>query len=257
MGVTGAYALDGMPTLTNKVALVTGSSRGIGAEVARHLGQAGAKVVVNYAGNKAEADKVVAQIREAGSDAIAVQADVTKADAIRKLFDESIGRFGKLDVLVNNAGKILYKKLGDISDAEFDDLWKTNVSGVFYCLREAAHRLADGGRIINLSSTTTRLLLPTYGAYVATKAAVEQMTRVLAKELGPRGITVNTVSPGPVETDLFLTGKTPEQLKQAASLAALNRLGKPEDIARVIAFLASDDAAWVNAQNIGANGGIA
>jgi len=246
-----------MKTLDNKIALVTGASRGIGAAISRQLATAGAKVVVNYAGNAQAAEEVVAAIRASGSDALAVRGDVSKASEVKSLFDAAINHFGRLDILVNNAGVILYKRLVDITDEEFDRLLGINVKGVFYALREAATRLADGGRIINLSSTTTRLMLPTYSAYVATKGAVEQLTRVFAKEMGARGITVNVVSPGPVNTELFTTGKSEEDIKRMANLAALGRIGEPEDIARVVCFLASDEAGWISGQNLGANGGLA
>ena len=246
-----------MKPLENKVALVTGSSRGIGAATAKSLAVAGAEVVVNYAGNARAADEVVAAIRAAQGEALAVQADISKAAEVKSLFDAAINHFGRLDILVNNAGVILYKRLAEITDDEFDRLLNINVKGVFYTLREAATRLSDGGRIINVSSTTTRLTLPTYAAYVATKGAVEQMTRVFAKEVGVRGITVNVVSPGPVNTELFTTGKTEEDIKRMASMAALGRIGEPEDIARVVCFLASEEAGWISGQNLGANGGLA
>jgi len=246
-----------MKPLENKVALVTGSSRGIGAATAKSLAVAGAEVVVNYAGNARAADEVVAAIRAAQGEALAVQADISKAAEVKSLFDAAINHFGRLDILVNNAGVILYKRLAEIADDEFDRLLNINVKGVFYTLREAATRLSDGGRIINVSSTTTRLTLPTYAAYVATKGAVEQMTRVFAREVGVRGITVNVVSPGPVNTELFTTGKTEEDIKRMASMAALGRIGEPEDIARVVCFLASEEAGWISGQNLGANGGLA
>jgi 3-oxoacyl-[acyl-carrier protein] reductase len=246
-----------MNTLSNKVAIVTGSSRGIGAKIAQTLAAAGAKVVVNYAGNRKAAEEVVAAIRSAGSDAIAVAGDVSKAGDVKKLFDETIAKFGKVDILVNNAGIILYKLLAETTDEEFDRLFNINVKGTFYSLREAATRLADGGRIINFSSTTTRLMLPTYGAYVATKGAVEQMSRVFAKEMGKRKITVNVVSPGPTNTELFTVGKSEEQIKQMGALAALGRIGEPQEIADVVLFLASDAARWITGQNLGVNGGLA
>jgi 3-oxoacyl-[acyl-carrier protein] reductase len=199
----------------------------------------------------------MADIANAGGEAAALQGDVSKAADVKQLFDGTLARFGKLDILVNNAGIILYKKLADITDEEFDRLLAINVKGVFYCLREAATRLADGGRIINFSSTTTRMLLPTYSAYVATKGAVEQMTRSFAKEVGARGITVNAVSPGPVNTELFTTGKSEEEIKRMGAMAAMGRIGEPEDIARVVTFLASDEAGWISGQNVGLNGGLA
>lgn len=246
-----------MKKLDGKVAIVTGSSRGIGARIAQELAAAGAKVVVNYAGNQKAADEVVAAIAADGGSAVAVRADVGKSDEVRALFDAAIEHFGKVDILVNNAGVILYKRIQDVADDEVDRILDINVKGVFYALREAATRLEDGGRIINFSSTTTRLLMPTYGIYCASKAAVEQLTRVFAKEVGGRGITVNTVSPGPTNTELFNDGKSEEVIQRLASLAALGRIGEPEDIARVVVFLASEEAGWISAQNIGANGGVA
>ena len=174
-----------------------------------------------------------------------------------RLFDETIARFGKLDILVNNAGIMFAKPVTAVTEAEFDRIFDVNVKGTFFACQQAATRLADGGRIINLSSSTTVRIMPNYAAYVATKGAVEQLTRSLAGELGPRRITVNVISPGPTETELFLDGKTPEQLQRFAQQAALGRLGQPAEIADVVAFLASDAAAWVTGQNLRVNGGIA
>jgi 3-oxoacyl-[acyl-carrier protein] reductase len=243
--------------LQNKVAIITGASRGIGAQIAKALAKEAAMVVINYAKNKTAADQVVSEIQGAGGKAIAIKADVSKADEVKALFDSSIAHFGKVDILVNNAGIAVFKRLQDTSEDEFDRSFDINVKGVFLTLREAAVRLESGGRIINLSSTVTRLMMPTYSTYSSTKSAVEQLTRVFAKEIGSRGITVNSVSPGPTNTQLFTEGKNEETIKRLASMAALERIGEPEDIARVVLFLASDDSAWVTAQNIGANGGFA
>jgi 3-oxoacyl-[acyl-carrier protein] reductase len=243
--------------LNNKVAIISGASRGIGAQIARALAKEGAMVVVNYAKNTTAADQVVSEIQGAGGKAIAFKADVSKADEVKALFDSSIAHFGKVDILVNNAGIAVFKKLQDTSEDEFDRSFDINVKGVFLTLREAAVHLESGGRIINVSSTVTRLMMPTYGTYSATKSAVEQLTRVFAKEIGSRGITVNSVSPGPTNTQLFTEGKSEETIKRLASMAALERIGEPEDIARVVLFLASDDSAWITGQNIGANGGFA
>lgn len=245
-----------MRDLTNKVILVTGSSKGIGAEIAIKLADQGAKVIVNYAGSKADADQVVAKIVNNGGEAIAVQADVSKADQVKDLFDSAIAHFGKIDGLVNNAGIMITKFIKDTTDEDFSRQFDINVKGVFNTLREASSRLADNGTIINLSTTVNRLILPTYGTYVATKAAVEQLTRVFAKEIG-RGINVNSVSPGPTNTELFVKGKPQQVIDHLASMNPFGRIGEPGDIASVIAFLASDDAKWVNAQNIGVNGGMA
>ncbi len=246
-----------MKPLKDKVAIVTGSSRGIGAQISINLAQAGAKVVVNYADNQLAATKVVSEIKSQGGEAIAIQADVSSVVQVRAMFDSAISQFGKLDILVNNAGSILHKTIQNTTDDDFDRIFAINVKGTFNTLREAASRLENEGRIINFSSSTTHLMLPMYGVYCATKGAVEQLTRVFAKEVGARKITVNTISPGPTNTKLFTEGKSDETINRLASMAALGRIGEPEDIARVVLFLASEDASWVTGQNIGANGGFA
>lgn len=243
-------------SLTGKVALITGASRGIGKAIAERLSQAGAAVVINYARNTEAAQKLVAQIESAGGKALAVQADVGCVPEITRLFDETLKHFGRLDILVNNAGTMFNKLVSEVTEEEFDRIVAVNVKGTFFACQQAAKRLAEGGRIINFSSTTTVMMLPTYGAYVATKGAVEQLTRTLAKELGPRRITVNIVSPGPTDTDLFNTGKTEEQRHRMAQAAAFHRLGRPAEIAEVVVFLASDAAGWVTGQNIRVNGGV-
>jgi len=246
-----------MKNLSNKVILVTGASKGIGAEVAKKLAEAKASVIVNYSGSKADADSVVETIKSKGGNAIAIQADVSKPGDVKLLFDQAIAHFGKIDVLVNNAGVMITKLIKDTTDEDFTRQFDINVRGVFNTLREAATRLADNGTVINMSTSVNRLMLPTYGTYVATKSAVEQLTRVFSKEVGSRGINVNSVSPGPTNTALFTNGKPQEIIDRLASLSPFNRIGEPNDIAEVIVFLASDDAKWVNAQNIGVNGGMA
>ncbi|TKC65671.1 SDR family oxidoreductase [Pedobacter hiemivivus] len=246
-----------MKTLSGKVILITGASRGIGAAIAFKLANEGATVIINYSGNQEAADQVVNAILKNGGNALALKADVSKSEEVKSMFDTVIAHYDKVDVLVNNAGIMLTKLFKDTTDEDFTRQFEINVRGTFNTLREAATKLADNGSVINFSSTTTRVMMPTYGTYVASKAAVEQFTRIFAKEVGARGINVNTVSPGPTNTELFTKGKPQEVIDHLASLNPFNRIGEPEDIARVVAFLASDDAKWINAQNIGANGGMA
>ena len=246
-----------MNTLNNKVVLVTGASRGIGAAIAKRVAGEGAKVIVNYAGNKEEADQTVQVIKDAGGDAIALKADVSKASEVTALFDAAIAHYGKIDVLINNAGIMITKLLKDTTDEDFTRQFDINVRGTFNTMREAATKLANNGAIINFSTTQTRVITPTYSTYVATKGAVEQLTRVFAKEVGAKGITVNAVLPGPTNTELFTKGKTQEQIDRLASLNAFNRLGEVDDIAKVIVFLAGDDAKWISGQTIGLNGAMA
>jgi 3-oxoacyl-[acyl-carrier protein] reductase len=245
-----------MKTLQNKVAIVTGASRGIGAEIAQTLAHAGAKVIVNYVKDQQAASRVCTEITDAGGACLAVKADVSQTVAVRRLFDETFNHFGKIDILVNNAGILTFKEIAETSDEEFDRIIDINLKSVFYMLREAATRLSDNGRIINISSTVTRLMLPKYGAYAATKGAVEQLTHIFAKEMGERGVTVNAVLPGPVNTELFRAEKTEEDIKRMAGLAALGRIGESEDVARVVLFLASQESGWISGQNIAVNGGI-
>ncbi|SAK64733.1 short chain dehydrogenase/reductase family oxidoreductase [Caballeronia pedi] len=242
---------------TKRVAIVTGASRGIGAEIARRLAHDGFAVAVNYAASAQEAEALVAELRESGSAAIAVKADVANADDVRRMFETVEAELGKVDALVNNAGVLKTVPLADTSDALYDQTFDINVRGTFNTLREAAARMNGGGRIVNFSSTTLALNMPGYAIYNATKAAVESFTHVFAKELRGRGITVNAVAPGPVATSLFLDGKTDEQIAAFSKMPPLERLGQPDDIAAVVAFLVGPDAGWVNGQVLRANGGIA
>ena len=245
-----------MNTDTNKVAIVTGASRGIGAAIAQRLAADGFTVVVNYAGNAAEAEALVSKIEAAGGRAIPAQADVSDAGAVARMFDAAQAAFGGVDVLVNNAGIMRLATIADSDDALFDSQIAINLKGSFNTLREAAKRLREGGRIVNLSSSVVGLYQPTYGVYAATKAAVEAMTHVMANELRGRNITVNAVAPGPTATALFLDGKPQAVIDHLTKLAPLERLGQPEDIANTVAFLAGPDGSWVNGQILRANGGI-
>ena len=240
----------------NKTAIVTGASRGIGAAIARRLAADGFTVVVNYAGGADEAETLVAEIEQAGGRAVAAQADVADPAAVARLFDGAEAAFGGVDVLVNNAGIMRLATLAESDDALFDNQIAINLKGTFNTLREAARRLRDGGRIVNLSSSVVGLTPPTYGVYAATKAGVEAMTHVLTKELRGRNVTVNSVAPGPTATRLFLDGKPQDVVDRLASQAPLERLGQPEDIANAVAFLAGPDGAWINGQTLRANGGI-
>jgi 3-oxoacyl-[acyl-carrier protein] reductase len=241
---------------TKKVAIVTGASGGIGAAVAERLAKDGFTVVVNYAGNAASAEAVVAKIEAAGGRAVAAKADVSDGAAVARMFDSAETAFGGVDVLINNAGIMNTAPIEDSDDALFERHIAVNLKGTFNTLREAARRLRDGGRIVNFSSSVTGLLQPTYGVYAATKAAVEAMTSVLAKELRGRNITVNAIAPGPTATKLFLDGKPQEVIDRLSNMAPLGRLGQPRDIAAAVAFLAGPDGAWINGQTVRANGGI-
>jgi 3-oxoacyl-[acyl-carrier protein] reductase len=239
-----------------KVALITGASRGIGAEVARRLGRDGFKIVVNYAGRVDAAEAVANEIRSGGREAIAVQADVGDSAAVAALFDQAMDAFDGVDVVVNNAGIMKLATVAELTDEVVDDTIATNLKGVFNVCREASRRLRNDGRIINFSSSVIGMRLPTYGIYIATKAAVEGLTQVLAQEMRGRGVRVNAVAPGPVATELFLDDKSPDLLDKMAKMNPLERLGEPEDIAQVVSFLAGPDGAWVNGQIVRANGGM-
>ncbi|MGH1435771.1 MAG: SDR family oxidoreductase [Lewinella sp.] len=241
--------------LDQKVAIVTGSSKGIGKEVALLLAKEGAKVVVNHSNSEEEAETTVDTIIKNGGTAFSVKADVSKKNEVTRLFDETIERYGKVDVLVNNAGIMISKLLKDNTQEDFSRQFDVNVRGIFNTLQEAYYKLSDNGNIINFSSSTAKLMFPTYALYSASKAAVEQMTRVFSKEIG-RGISVNAIAPGATETELFLNGKSQEFIAKLSAMNAFNRLAKPIDIARVVLFLASSDSKWISGQIIGANGAL-
>ncbi|HGO6081697.1 SDR family oxidoreductase [Burkholderia cenocepacia] len=244
-----------MNTRTN-VAIVTGASRGIGAAIARRLVDDGLAVVINFAGKASEAEALAHELSDAGRQAIAVQADVSDSTAVGRLFDAAEAAFGGVDVLVNNAGIMKLASLADSDDALFDTQIAVNLKGTFNTLREAARRLRDGGRIVNLSSSVVGLKPETYGVYTATKAAVEAMTGILCKELRGRSISVNAVAPGPTATDLFLNGKSAELIERMSKMNPMERLGTPADIANVISFLVGPDGGWINGQVLRSNGGM-
>jgi 3-oxoacyl-[acyl-carrier protein] reductase len=245
-----------MAAQTAKTAIVTGASRGIGAAIAERLARDGFNVVVNYSGDAVPADALARKIADAGGKARAIKADVSDPAAVRALFDATEAEFGGIDVLVNNAGIMQLSTLAQTTDETLSRTIDVNLKGTFNTLREAATRLRQGGRIINFSSSVVGLLQPTYGIYAATKAAVETLTSILAKELRGREITVNAIAPGPTATDLFLKGKPQELVDRLAKAAPLERLGQPVDIASVVSFLSGPDGAWVNGQTLRANGGI-
>lgn len=239
-----------------RVAIVTGGSRGIGAAICARLAADGFAVVVNYAGNAEAAGRRVENIRRLGGEAIAVQGNVADANAVKDLFDTTERAFGGVDVLVNNAAIMKLGAIAESDDSLFDTQVAVNLKGSFNTLREAARRMRDGGRIINFSTSVVGLYHPNYAIYAATKAGVEAMTRVMAKEMRGRNICVNAIAPGPTATDMFLEGKTQERVDQLAMLTPLERLGQPQDIAAAVAFLVGPDGAWVNGQILRANGGI-
>ncbi len=239
-----------------RVAVITGASKGIGEAVAVRLAADGFAVVVNYASNAAEADRVVSEISSAGGKAVAIQADVSRQADVARLFEETARQLGGVDVVVNNAGIMDLKPIADTSDELFDRTFAINVRGTFNMMRAAMKVVRTGGRIINFSTSVLALALPTYGVYVASKAAVEALARTAANELRGRNISVNAVAPGPTGTALFLKGKTEEQIHSFAKRPPLERLGTPADIASVVSFLAGEEGGWINGQVIRANGGL-
>ncbi len=248
-----------MSKLANKVAVVTGAAKGIGAGIAKALAAEGAAVVVNYAASKAGAERVVAEITAAGGKAVAIQADVSKPDDIARLFAQTKAAFGTLDVLVNNAGVYQMAPLEQVSAAEFHRQFDTNVLGVLLASQEALkHFGPGGGSIINIGSVITNLGMPTSSVYTGTKAAVKAITEVLAKELAARHIRVNTISPGMVETEgTHAAGIVGSEMEtQVVATTPLGRMGQPGDIAPVAVFLASDDARWITGETLIVSGGV-
>jgi 3-oxoacyl-[acyl-carrier protein] reductase len=245
-----------MSNESRRTAIITGASRGIGAAIAQRLAKDGFTVAINYSANAAEAENLVAKLKQKGNRAISVQADVSDPAAMRRMFEQVAGALGGVDVLVNNAGIMLLSTIADTEDEAFDRQVAINLKGVFNGMREATKRLRNGGRIISLSSSVVGRYPPTYVPYAATKAGVEAMTHILSKELRGRNITVNAIGAGPTATELFLKGKPQSLIDELKMMAPLERLGEPEDIARVVSFLAGPDGAWINGQVLQVNGGI-
>ncbi|MFD1773981.1 SDR family oxidoreductase [Paenibacillus rhizophilus] len=243
-------------SLNGKVAIITGASRGIGRQVAIQLAQSGAKVVVNYSSNQEKADEVVKTIEQFGGEAAAIRADVSKVNEVEALFSETIERFGRLDILINNAGVMECKAIADVTEEMFDRNFAINVKGTYFACQQAMKHMAKGGTIVNFSTSVSGAMLPTYSVYAVTKGAVEQLTRQLAKEFGPKDIVINCIAPGQVSTELFLNGKSEELIDSYRRMNAFGRLGEPEDIANAIELLVSDKARWITGQTIRVNGGF-
>ncbi len=244
-----------MDKLKGRVVIVTGASRGIGKAIVLLLAAHEAKVVVNYSSSEKEAENIVSEIKSNNGSAIAVKADVSQKADVEKLFNETIGCFGKVDVLVNNAGVMDMKLLSETTEGDFNKVFDIHVKGVYNTMKEAYLKLSDGGSIINVSSSTVKMMLPKYALYSSSKAAVEQMTRVFSKEIG-RNVSVNAIAPGPVDTELFNKDKSEDFINKLKSMSAFNRIGEPGDIANVVLFLASDDSKWISGQIIPINGAI-
>ncbi|WNI19453.1 SDR family oxidoreductase [Actinacidiphila sp. ITFR-21] len=241
---------------STKVAVVTGGSRGIGRAAAERLAARGYAVVVGYAGGQDAAESVVAAITGNGGQAVAARADVADETAVAAVFDLAEQRFGGVDAVVHAAGRMALAPVAELDLADLDGILRTNVRGTFVVAQQAARRLRDGGSVVTFSTSVVGLAFPGYAAYSASKGAVEAVTLILARELRGRNINVNAVAPGPTATDLFLDGKDDATIAHLAAQPPLERLGTPEDIAEVVAFLASEAGHWVNGQVLRANGGI-
>ncbi|MEF2965634.1 SDR family oxidoreductase [Paenibacillus sp. M1] len=243
-------------SLNGKVAIVTGASRGIGRQAAIQLAESGAKVVVNYSASQEKADEVVKTIEQSGGEAAAIRADVSKLSELEILFAKTLERFGRVDILVNNAGIMENKAIADVTEEMFDRHFAINVKGTYFACQQAMRHMEKGGTIINFSTSVSGTMLPTYSVYGATKGAVEQLTRQLAKEFGPRDIIINCIAPGQVSTELFLNGKSEELVDSFRRMNGFGRLGEPVDIANAIELLVSDKARWITGQTIRVNGGF-
>ncbi|MDP4097409.1 SDR family oxidoreductase [Paenibacillus sp. P96] len=245
-----------MNTLKGKVAIITGSSRGIGRGIAEQLSDLGAKVIINYSSSPDEAAETVEAIIQKGGEAIAVHADLSKVNEIEEMFVKALAKFGRVDILINNAAVMITNPLAEVTEVEYDKQFAVNVKGIFFACQQAMKHMENSGRIVNISTAGTKLMFPEMSVYTGTKGAVEQLTRQLAKEFGPKQITINAVAPGPVFTEHFQEGKTEEEIEFMKSMNAFGRIGMPEDIANVIEFLVSDKSQWVTGQTLHVNGGL-
>ncbi|WIW26538.1 SDR family oxidoreductase [Bacillus inaquosorum] len=245
-----------MERVKGKTAIVTGASRGIGRAIAEQLADLGIKVAVNYSSSPEKAEEVVEGIKKKGGETVAIQADLSRVAGVESLFTKTIEAFGKVDILINNAGVNIYQPIEKVTEEDFDKQFNLNVKGTFFACQQAMKYMEEKGRIINFSTSVVGQMFPTYSVYAGTKGAVEQFTRQLAKELAVKQITINAVAPGPVNTELFTVGKNEQQIEGLKKTIALGRIGEPEDIANVIEFLVSEKSQWITGQTIRVNGGF-
>lgn len=242
--------------IINKVAIITGSSKGIGKEIALHLAKLNITVVINYNSNEKEAQNLVDEIVSLGGNAIFFKADISKVANVEQLFNNVVEKFGKIDILINNAGIMKNNLLKDVTEEEFDRQFLINVKGTYFACQQAMKHMNDNGRIINISTSVNGVMFPSYSVYAATKGAVEQITRQLTKEFGTKGITINAIAPGPIATNLFLEGKSKEQIDNLSKMNSFGRLGQVEDIANSVELLIDEKSQWITGQTIRVNGGF-
>ena len=242
--------------VNDKVAIVTGASKGIGRQISKQLASLGIRTVVNYHLNKQQAEEVVKEIIFDGGKAVSIQADISKVAEIKSLFEQTIKVYGKVDILINNAGLMINNPIENVTEDEFDKHFSINVKGTYFACQQAMKHMQENGKIINISTSVNGMMFPAYSVYSASKGAVEQITRQLAKEFGSKRISINAIAPGPVKTELFMQGKTEQQIEFLSKMNSFGRLGETEDIADVIELLVSDKAHWITGQTIKINGGL-